>query len=139
MNKLKDGIKTATDSAKGGLAKVSQTARNTAKKAKEQSSGTIDKNPMAILLGGLALGAIVGALLPKSEREKKMFGAAGKKLNRKAKEVASAAKQAGIDKVDQLGINKDTARAQFRDLVDKASEAVKAAGKAAGDAARKKD
>lgn len=139
MSKLKDSIKSAAQSAKGGLVSVSQSAREKASKAKEKSGDTIDRNPMAILLGGLALGAIVGALLPKSEREKKILGGAGKKLNQKAKEVANAAKQAGIDKVDQLGINKDTARAQFRDLVDKASEAVKAAGKAAGDAARKKD
>jgi ElaB/YqjD/DUF883 family membrane-anchored ribosome-binding protein len=90
-------------------------------------------------LGGLALGAIVGALLPKSQREEKLLGSTGKKLNSKAKEIAQAAKQAGMDKVDSLGINKDSAREQFRDLVSKATEAVKAAGQAAGAAARKKD
>ena len=168
MSKLGDGIKSATGSAKDGLSvarnKASETtaaarkkavdtygksrevasrsvesSKKMASKAKAKSSDTIDKNPLAIVAGGLALGAIIGALLPKTEREKRILGSTGKKLNEKAKQVAGAAKDAGMQKVEDLGINKDAAREQFRDLVSKASEAVKAAGKAASDAASKKD
>lgn len=168
MNKLTDSIKTAADTAKDGMnaarTKASET-RNLARqkanvaigkgkdaatrsaeaskalagKAAGKSGDTIDKNPLAMVVGGIALGAIIGALLPKSEREEKILGSAGKKLNSKAREVASAAKQAGKDKIETLGINKESAREQFRDLVSKATEAVKAAGQAASDAARKGD
>lgn len=161
MSKLSDGVKSAAGSVKDGLASANTRARGTANaastrlqqkaadtiksskqlasKAREKSSDSIDKNPFAILLGGLTLGALAGALIPKSAAEKKILGGAGKKLNEKARMMADAAKQAGMKKVDQMGINKDSARAQFRDLVSKASDAVKEAGKAAGDAARKKD
>ncbi len=168
MTKLGDSIKSATDTAKDTLATAKTKAANTsgaakrsatdafeksksaaaqgvksskrlASKAAHKSSETIDKNPLAIVLGGLALGAIVGALLPKTEQEKKFLGKTGKKLNDKAKAVAGAAKTAGKDKIDSLGINSDSAREQFRDLVGKATEAVKAAGQAASDAARKRD
>jgi ElaB/YqjD/DUF883 family membrane-anchored ribosome-binding protein len=157
MSKLGDNIKTATDAAKsaGATAKRSaatavdkskaaaaksvQSSKALAKKASDTTAQTIDKNPLAIIAGGIAIGAIVGMLLPKTEREMKALGKAGKKLNKAAKRAAEAAKIAGKAKVDTLGLNQDALRDQFRDLVSKASEAVKAAGKAAADEARKRD
>jgi hypothetical protein len=84
MSKIGDSIKTAADSAKS------------------TTSDGIDKNPLAIVLGGLAIGAIVGALLPRTERETKVLGKAGKKLNKKARKMAEAAKAAGKDQVEAL-------------------------------------
>ena len=104
-----------------------------------KSGDTIDKNPLAIVLGGIAIGAIIGALIPRTEQEVKMLGKTGKKLNKKAKKMASAAKSAGKAQVDSLGLGSDAMREQFRLFVGKASEALKAAGQAATEAARKKD
>lgn len=168
MSKIGESIKTAADSAKDSLAsaKAKTTATTTAvcdKAAEAYGKGReaaargvqqsrdiahdvaiktndgIDKNPLAIVLGGIALGAIVGALLPTTEREKKVMGKTGKKLNKKAKEMAKAAKAAGKQQVDSLGLNGDAVREQFRDLVSKAALAVKAAGEAAKAEAAKKD
>jgi ElaB/YqjD/DUF883 family membrane-anchored ribosome-binding protein len=168
MNKLTETIKTAADSAKDSISTAKnkanettvaarkkaseaydkskdaasrsvQSTRHLANKAAIKSGDTIDQNPLAMVIGGIALGAIIGALLPKSDREEKILGGTGKKLNAKAREMANAAKAAGKEKIDNLGINKESARDQFRDLVSKATEAVKAAGQAASDAARKAD
>lgn len=157
MSKLGDNLKTATDAAKsaGASAKRNaaaavdrskaaatrgvQSSKAMAKKAGETTGQTIDKNPLAIVAGGIAIGAILGMLIPKSERETKVLGKAGKKVNETAKRAVDAAKSAGKEKVDNLGLNQDALRDQFRDLVSKASEAVKAAGKAAADEARKRD
>jgi hypothetical protein len=149
MSKIRDSIKTAADSAKDSLAtakaKTTQStaaARATAAEAYEKGKGktsdAIDKNPLAIVLGGMAIGAIVGALLPRTERETKILGKAGKKLNKKARKMADAAKAAGKDQVESLGLNGDALRLQFRDLVSKAALAVKAASQAATDAAKEK-
>lgn len=167
MSKIGDSIKTAADSAKDSLAsakaKTSQSSaaarvkateafekgkdaaasgmqqsREIARKAKGKTSDGIDKNPLAIVLGGIAIGAIVGALLPRTERETKVLGKAGKKLNKKARKMAEAAKAAGKDQVESLGLNGDALRLQFRDLVSKAAVAVKAASQAATDAAKEK-
>jgi hypothetical protein len=149
MSKIGDSIKTAADSAKDSLAtakaKTTQstaTARAKASEAYEKGKGKtsdgIDKNPLAIVLGGIAIGAIVGALLPRTERETKVLGKAGKKLNKKARKMAEAAKAAGKDQVESLGLNGDALRLQFRDLVSKAAVAVKAASQAATDAAKEK-
>ena len=157
MSKLGDNIKTATNAAKEASATAKRSAsaavdkskaaasrsvessKALAKKAGETTSQTIDKNPLAILAGGLAIGAIAALLIPTTKREQKAFGKVGKKLNKTAKRAVEAAKSAGKEKVDSLGLNQDSLRDQFRDLVSKASEAVKAAGTAAADEARKRD
>lgn len=149
MSKIGDSIKTAADSAKDSLATAkAKTTQSTAaarakaseayEKGKGKTSEGIDKNPLAIVLGGMAIGAIVGALLPRTERETKVLGKAGKKLNKKARKMAEAAKAAGKDQVESLGLNGDALRLQFRDLVSKAALAVKAASQAATDAAKEK-
>jgi hypothetical protein len=149
MSKIGDSIKTAADSAKDSLATAkAKTTKSTAaarakaseayEKGKGKTSDGIDKNPLAIVLGGIAIGAIVGALLPRTERETKVLGKAGKKLNKKARKMADAAKAAGKDQVESLGLNGDALRLQFRDLVSKAAVAVKAASQAATDAAKEK-
>lgn len=149
MSKIGDSIKTAADSAKDSLATAkAKTTQSSAaarakasdiyEKGKGKTSDGIDKNPLAIVLGGMAIGAIVGALLPRTERETKVLGKAGKKLNKKARKMAEAAKAAGKDQVENLGLNGDALRLQFRDLVSKAAVAVKAASQAATDAAKEK-
>ena len=168
MSKLGEGIKAATETAKDGIATAKaktaltgavarekaakayesrreaaargvNTSKDLATKAMVKSGDSIDRNPLAIVLGGIAIGAIIGALIPSTESEKKVIGKAGKKLNKKAKKMAEAAKIAGKTKVDSLGLNGDAVREQFRSLVTKATEAVMAAGKAASDEARKKN
>ncbi len=149
MSKIGDSIKTAADSAKDSLATAkAKTTQSSAaarakasdiyEKGKGKTSDGIDKNPLAIVLGGMAIGAIVGALLPRTERETKVLGKAGKKLNKKARKMAEAAKAAGKDQVENLGLNGDALRLQFRELVSKTAVAVKAASQAATDAAKEK-
>ena len=168
MSKIGDSIKTVSDTAKEGIATAKAKTTETSAAAREKAAEAyekgreaaargvqqsrdmahnvaiktgdgIDKNPLAIVLGGIAIGAIVGALLPRTERETKLMGKTGKKLNKKAKEMAKAAKAAGKEQVDNLGLNADAVRDQFRDLVSKAALAVKAAGEAATAEAKKKD
>lgn len=143
MNKLTNTLSDATAGAKKGLTslkdKTAEKTSATTTKAKLKTSESIDKNPLAIVLGGIAIGAIVGALLPRTERETKVLGKAGKKLNKKARKMADAAKTAGMEQFDNLGLNGDAMRAQFRELVSKAAVAVRAAGQAATEAAKDKN
>ena len=157
MSMLGDNIKTATTAAKEASATAKRNAsaavgkskaaasrsvlssKALAKKAGDTTSQTIDKNPLAILAGGLVIGAVAALLIPPTKREQKLLGKAGKKFNKTAKRAVDAAKSAGKDKIDSLGLNQDSLRDQFRDLVNKASEAVKAAGRAAADEAGKRD
>ena len=161
MSKIGDSIKSAADSAKAKTTQSSVVARKKASAAFEKGKDTavssveqskviarqtkakttesIDKNPLAMIIGGIAIGAIVGALLPRTERETKILGKTGKKLNKKTRKIAEAAKLAGMSHVDTLGLNGEALRAQFKEFVSKAALALRAAGQAATEAAKEKN
>ena len=120
------------------MSKIGDSIKSAADRAKAKTSEGIDKNPLAMIIGGIAIGAIVGALLPRTERETKILGKTGKKLNKKARKMAEAAKLAGMSHVDTLGLNGDTVRTQFKEFVSKAALALRAAGQAASEAAKEK-
>ena len=71
-------------------------ARERAGNVGQATAERIDATPMAAVIGGLALGAIAGALIPRSERERDLLGSAGRKLNETARGAVQAAKQAGL-------------------------------------------
>lgn len=111
-------------------------ARDKAHTARESASTGFDAAPLAVLAGGIALGAVLGALLPRTEREAKLLGPVAAKASDAAKAAFVAAKSAGQDKLDELGVNREAARAKVDQLVDTASQAASSAGAAAKDAVR---
>jgi len=102
--------------------------------ASRKAGETVQDNPLTVLIGGIALGALAGALLPKTKREDEYLGDVGRRVNKTATDAAKAARAAGVEQLDALGINKDAARSQISTLVD---GVVKAAGTASSAAAKK--
>ena len=93
-----------------------------------------------MIAGGAALGALIGSLLPRSKAETKYFGKTGKQISDMAKNAAESAKEAGMTQLDNLGVNKEEATEQLKDLANKAEDAVRKASDAAIDAVKgKKD
>ena len=106
-------------------------ARESASHAKQRTAEGIDTNPVAALIGGLALGALVAALLPRTRREEELLGDYGRRVNDKAREAARAARDAGTGKLDELGLNKDRAREKLNELASSACEAARTSAGAA--------
>ena len=77
-------------------------ARDRASGAVSSSRDTIEANPVVAIAGGLALGAILGAVLPTSRREQELLGDVGSRVTDAAKDVASSAVEAGRSQVDEL-------------------------------------
>ena len=126
----------ALDSSKSAAEKTLETSKRISTSAKAKTSKTIETSPLAMVAGGVAIGAIVAALLPNSEREKKILGGAGRKLNDTAKTAVKAAKTAGAAHMVDVGLNSETLREQARDIFNKGIETAKAAGKAANEAVK---
>ncbi|HEX6374370.1 MAG TPA: hypothetical protein VFZ91_01485 [Allosphingosinicella sp.] len=99
----------------------------------------IDANPVAAVVGGLALGAIVAALLPRTRREDELLGTAGRRLNDGAREAARAAREAGRTQLDELGLSRDALRGKLDEFTDRAVGAVRSSAGAAAASARGKD
>jgi hypothetical protein len=127
---------TAATKVKANAA-ATKTRASAAKAAKTTSDG-LSQNPLAAMLGGLALGAIAAALLPKTRREDDMLGSVGSKVRGAAREATKAARAAGKEQLDTLGVSTDAARDQIRGLADKIGKAATTASTAAADALKKR-
>ena len=101
----------------------------------KQGGSSIDASPLAALAAGIAIGAVVGALLPRSERETELLGPVGSKLGQAAGDIAKAARQAGQQELGLLGESKSP----MEILVEKAIGALGAAGSAAASSVTRKD
>jgi len=130
--KTKAGEAYEATKAKAGDA-VAATRRGAAT-ASRKAGETVQENPLSVLIGGIALGALAGALLPKTKREDEYLGDVGRKVNKTATDAAKAARAAGVEQLDSLGITQEAAKSQISTLVD---GVVKAAGTAGSAAAKK--
>ena len=133
---VKDKAGDAYSSARERTSAAYGTARENASRARQTTSESIESNPGIALIGGLAIGALAAALLPKSRREQELIGTYGKQINDRAREAARAAKEAGRGKLDELGINKEAARQKLSEVAKQAGEAVKTSATAAAQAAK---
>jgi ElaB/YqjD/DUF883 family membrane-anchored ribosome-binding protein len=113
-----------------------ESARDTARNAGQKTAQGIDSNPMAALVGGLALGAIAAALLPRTDREEQLLGAAGRKVTGTARDAANAARDAARQQIDELGLSKDGVQRRLNEFTDKAVGAVKSSAGAASGAVK---
>jgi ElaB/YqjD/DUF883 family membrane-anchored ribosome-binding protein len=106
-------------------------ARDRAGSAVTSTRDGIDSNPAAAVIGGLAIGALLAAVLPRSRRETEMLGDIGRRVNETAREAARAAREAGADKLQEAGLTTENAKAKLGDLASTAGEAVKTSATAA--------
>jgi hypothetical protein len=99
-------------------------------------AASLESNPLAALLGGLALGAAAGALLPRSEKEKALLAPLGERLSNAAQAALEAGREAGAQALKDNELSVDGLRDQVSRLLGHAGEAASAAGAAAFSAAR---
>lgn len=106
--------------------------------ARERARDRVDGSPLLALGGGLAFGAVLAALLPKTEVEDRLLGDAGERVTTGAKNALSAASEAGREKLSELNITREAGKGAVQSLVDGITEAARTSGKAALEAARNK-
>jgi hypothetical protein len=120
---------TIVERTRGAAHAAVDTTRSTASDAAHRAADGIDANPIAALVGGIALGVAVGALLPRTERERETLGPLGKRLTDSAAAAARAARDAGKQEVEALIPDKAGAK-------EKASALLGSVAKAARDGAK---
>ena len=99
-----------------------------------QLSSRVESAPLAALAAGAGLGAVAGAMLPRTDKETELLGPVGSRIGQAAAEAAKAARDAGKQELGLLGESKSPVEM----LADKAVGALQAAGSAAGNAAASK-
>ena len=68
----------------------------------ETTSQQIDNSPLIAVGAGLALGAVLGAVVPASRKERELLGSVGSKVTDAGYEAAGRAREMGRQKFDEL-------------------------------------
>ncbi|MDB5697602.1 MAG: hypothetical protein JWN69_406 [Alphaproteobacteria bacterium] len=126
--RVRQNASDAYEAARQKTASLYGSTRESAARAGRRTADEIDANPIAAVAGGLALGAIVAALLPRTRREQEVLGPLGSRITETAREAANAARDAGRGKLDELGLNREGARQKLGELASSAGEAIRQAG-----------
>lgn len=130
------GIKQRAASAGTYAGEKLKSGGEVARVASRKAVEGVETFPVAALVGGLALGVVLGALLPRTRQEQELLGSIGGAINEKAKGAATAARDAGQAKLDELGISSNAAGKQVGKLIESIAQVAETAGSAAVDAVR---
>ena len=118
-------------------------ARRYGRRARQGFLQTLDEQPLVLGAIGLAVGAALGSILPRTTREDRLMGETRDRLKHqaeelgreeldKAKSAARAAYDAAIDEADRQGLTPEGGRS----AVDAAKHKVERVGEAAREAAK---
>ncbi len=107
-------------------------ARSGVSDARRRGVEAIDDAPLIALAGGLAVGVLLAALLPRTDREDKLLGPIGERITGGAKTAVDAAKEAGRDKMNELNLTRDAGASAFQTVLKGVSEAALGAVKRPG-------
>ena len=109
-----------------------------AKHAAKRTADAIESNPLVIVAGGIAIGALAGALIPRSAKEKELLAPVGRSLSDRARSAFQAAREAGNSELQNAGLSKDAAKDQVKSLFQGIAKAAASAGSAAAKGAANK-
>lgn len=130
----------------GFRASARQRAIDTYGSARDRVSGAgrragegIDEAPLIALAGGLAAGALIAALLPRTNAETRAIRPYADRVRGTARDAAERAKEAGSSRLSELGLTREKGAETLRSILEGAGEAMKSSAQAAVGTARKRD
>ena len=136
---LRDRAVDAYGGARERAIEAYDSARERAADAGTKAREGVGQAPLLALGGGLALGALLAAILPKTRAEDKLLRPYGEKITDGAKAAAEAAREAGRQKLTELNITRDAGTSAVQSLFKGLGDAARVSGEAALGAVRKKD
>jgi len=104
--------------------------------ARERAVDTLGQAPLLALAGGIAAGALIAALLPRTEAEVRAIRPTARRVKNSARAALDAAKDTGTQRLDELGLTREKAEETVRNLLEGVGDAAKASANAALEAAR---
>ena len=128
-----------TDDDEGFGSSPRQRAIEAYESARDRATDTLSEAPLIAIAGGIAAGALIAALLPRSRTEERLVRPTARRVKETARAAYKAARDTGTDRLDELGLNREKGEQTIRDLLKGVTDAARASGQAALDAARNKD
>ena len=106
-------------------------ARDRVSGAGRRAEEAVSETPLIVLAAGLAAGAAIAALLPRTRAESRLLRPVTDRARETARTAYSAAKDAGRGRLDELGLTRDRGSDAVRSIIDGAKDAAKASAEAA--------
>lgn len=131
MTMVKDNAQKVGDAASHAY----DAARERASTAGDRTAQVIGDYPVGAVVAGLALGAVAGALLPRTSQEDAVLGPIGARVGEAARAATQAAREASRTALEEQGL-RDGVREQATKLTEVAKKAAQSAGSAATSAVR---
>ena len=126
----------STSEIESGGGSPRQRAIEAYESARQRTVDTFGEAPLIALAGGLAAGALIAALLPRTDTETRLVRPTARRVKNSARAAIDAARTTGEEWLDKLGINRQKGEETIKNLLDGLSDAARASGKAAVDAVR---
>lgn len=114
-------------------------AREGVAEAGKRATEGIDEAPLIALAAGLAAGALLAALLPRTESETRLLRPTADRLTGTARAAAEAARVAGTSRLAELGLTREKGAETLRSIFEGAGDAAKISANAALSAARTRE
>ncbi len=111
-------------------------ARESVAGAGQRAADNLAEAPLIALAGGLAAGALIAALLPRTESETRLIKPTARRLREGATAAVQAARETGSERLDELGLTREKGEDTVRSLLRSVTDAAKASAEAALDASR---
>jgi len=104
--------------------------------ARGHATDMLGQAPLIALAGGIAAGALIAALLPRTETEARLVRPTAKRVKDSARAAFTAARDTGTQRLDELGISREKGEETVRSLLEGLTDAAKASANASVDAVR---
>jgi hypothetical protein len=106
--------------------------------ARERATDTLGQAPLLALAGGIAAGALIAALLPPSDAERRLVGPTARRLKAGASAAVETARGTSKERFGELGFSREKGEDMLGSFVQGLKDTAKASADAALDAARAK-
>jgi hypothetical protein len=113
--------------------------RDSVGQAGAKVTDALDEAPLLALAGGIAAGALLAALLPRTRAETDLLRPVGDRISETAKAAAAAAKDAGTQRLRELGLTPEAGKDTLKSIISGTGEAAKASAQAAVSTVKKRD
>lgn len=119
------------DAARERTSEYAGRARAKASDARRQAGEKFDASPLTGALVGVAAGALIGMLLPRTRKEDQLLGETRDRLTDAAKAAAKAAADTAKQQLDERGLNLDAAKAKLAEVGQQAKDVARSAAETA--------
>ena len=105
--------------------------------ARGRATDTLGQAPLLALAGGIAAGALIAALLPRTNAETRLVRPTARRVKSSARAAAEAARDTSKQRFQDLGFTREQGEKQLNNYFEGLRDTAKASADAALDAVRK--